>query len=141
MVNVNSLVERINAVAADTNIEDVSARFKLLKAAQDLVSALKAPDQFVADMAFSPYHYTAVRLALELGIFEKLVAAGRPLPITELAASRTADTQLVLRIARSLVGTGFLSDARTADGRNGFAITAVGRQAIVPCARAGLIFQ
>ena len=102
---------------------------------------MTAPDQFVADMAFSPYHYTAVRLALELGIFEKLVAAGRPLPVTELAASRTADAQLVLRIARSWVGTGFLSVVRSSDGMFGFAITAVGRQAIVPCARAGLIFQ
>ncbi|CAK1366857.1 hypothetical protein CB0940_10220 [Cercospora beticola] len=144
-MDIESLIERINAVAAshaEKNItEDLAARLKLLKAAEDLVAALKPPDMVVADMAFSVFHYASVRLALEMGMFEKLVLAERPLPVTELAASPTADTQLVLRIARSLAATGFLADVQTAEGQDAFTIAAAGRHAIVPSCRAGLKFH
>lgn len=144
MAGLADLADRIKSVVENPSLlreGDGLARAKLLKVAEALVEALKSPDQIVADMAFHQYHFMSVRLALDMGIFESLAATESPLSVAELAKPVGADPQLVLRIARSLVGTGFLADGQTVSGQNGFLITKTGQQAIVPSAKAGLKYQ
>lgn len=56
-----------------------------------------------------PSRYAATRLAVELKLFETLVAdSGRAKTIAELSAPKSADPALVARIARHLAATGVI---------------------------------
>ncbi|KAK3046825.1 hypothetical protein LTR09_011710 [Extremus antarcticus] len=121
---------------------DSSATSELIAASQALTEALQRPDEVIASVAFSGCRYACVRVALEMGLFEKLAAAQVPLTAAALARECLgADPQLVLRITRTLVGMGFAADAQTQDGSNAFIATPVTRHLTLPSARAGLIFH
>jgi hypothetical protein len=140
----SSLVQLLQSLTtqADEIRKDPTAAKQLYEASTALTNALQRPDLVVADLAFSGCRYACVRVGIELGLFDSLAAAQTPLTLSQLAKQcNDADPQLVRRIVRTLVGMGFAADARTADGSNAFAATAITRQMTIPSAKAGLIFH
>jgi len=139
-----SLVQLLQSLTAqaDDIRKDPAAAKQLLEASTALTNALQRPDLVIADLAFSGCRYACVRVGIELGLFDTLATAQKPLSLSELAERcHNADPQLVLRIIRTLVGMGFAADARSESGSNGFTATAVTRQMTIPSAKAGLIFH
>ncbi|KAI5363637.1 Putative winged helix-like DNA-binding domain superfamily [Septoria linicola] len=120
MAELTDLADRINSVAAKPDLDREATRSDRRRRGIPLVP---------------------LREPLDMGIFESLAATESPLSAAGLAKPVGVDPQLVLRIARSLVGTGFLADGQTVDGQNGFVITKIGRQAIVPSEEAGLKYH
>ena len=140
----SSLVQLLRSLTAqaDEIRKDPAAAKQLFEASTALTNALQRPDLVIADLAFSGCRYACVRVGIELGLFDRLAAAQKPLILSQLAKEcGDADPQLVLRIVRTLVGMGFAAEAQAEDGSNAFTATAVTRQMTIPSAKAGLIFH
>lgn len=81
------------------------ARTNLISQARALIAHLETPmERILQIIRAEPTRYTAIRLALDLKIFETLAAdADRPKTVAELSDPIQADPALVTRIARHLV--------------------------------------
>ena len=101
----------------------------------------RSPDETVSLVGYiSGGGNMCVRLAIDLGIFDRLASAEHPLTAEEMAKEKNADPALVRRVTRVLVGMGFAADAKSADGSPAFAATAVTRHMLKPSVKAGIRF-
>ncbi|KAF7195146.1 O-methyltransferase asqD [Pseudocercospora fuligena] len=121
--------------------EDEKGRIALLRAAQALANALKRPSDVCAEIAMSGMLYSAVRIAIDMELFEKVMAAEGPISSGELASQSGAEEQLILRLGRALTGTGFLSSETAKDGGIAYFANDITKHATRPNVRAGLKFH
>ncbi|KAF7872436.1 hypothetical protein EAF04_003357 [Stromatinia cepivora] len=109
-MSVSELINSINAAtgkASELNEED---RGKLLNACGKLQSSLEGPRDKLMKMIFSSLQPVALRLAVDMEIFDTaatLSAVGKEIRAEDLAVPKDADTLLVVRVMRLLVGMGF----------------------------------
>ena len=140
--NISALAEQIHAI--HTNTPDVErsqdARAALLQSARELVAALEQPDEVVSLLAFSGGRNMCVRIAIEMKLFDVLSASAQPMTAEQLSDECHAEEAIVMRIARTLVGMGFVSQARLPDGEVAFGATALTRQMTKPSVKAGVKF-
>ena len=140
--NISALAEQVHSI--HTNAPDVehdqNARAALLQSARELVAALEQPDEIVSLLAFSGGRNMCVRVAIDMKLFDVLAASDRPMTAEQLASECHAEKGLVLRIARTLVGMGFVSQTRLSDGEGAFAATPTTRQMTKSSVKAGVRF-
>ncbi|CAD6443662.1 c509615c-dff0-4986-9b94-02827227728b [Sclerotinia trifoliorum] len=109
-MSVSELINSINAAtgkASELNEED---RGKLLRACGKLQSSLEGPRDKLMRIIFSSLEPLALRLAVDMEIFDTaatLSAAGKEIRAEDLVVPKDADTLLVVRVMRLLVGMGF----------------------------------
>ncbi|APA05649.1 hypothetical protein sscle_01g004190 [Sclerotinia sclerotiorum 1980 UF-70] len=109
-MSVSELINSINAAtgkASELNEED---RGRLFSACGKLQSSLEGPRDKLMKMIFSSLEPLALRLAVDMEIFDTaatLSAAGKEIRAEDLAVPKDADTLLVVRVMRLLVGMGF----------------------------------
>ncbi|PYH88058.1 S-adenosyl-L-methionine-dependent methyltransferase [Aspergillus ellipticus CBS 707.79] len=83
---------------------------RLLEACDKLSSRLKNPEQGVAKLDFQWTNTTAVKIAIDMGIFDLATSrAPEDLTVEDIASSAGADPVLVERIMRSLIISGLFS--------------------------------
>lgn len=130
---VSSLLQRINDIAKESHdvLEDQSARAALLQASRELTASLEQPDDIVSNVAFSGGRYMCVRVADELGLFDRL--SRTPHTTAELAKATGAEEHLIIRILRTLCAMGFVGQR----GKTYFAVAAT-HQMTKPSVRAGV---
>ncbi|OKL55983.1 hypothetical protein UA08_08769 [Talaromyces atroroseus] len=75
-----------------------------------LAQALARPREAILRLSYLPSALMAVKVAHDLNVFTLLAQATRPVPLTELAASKAADPRLVEQIMRTVVASGFAEE-------------------------------
>lgn len=96
MADVTELTKQLAALAAAPPADlSEEARFGLFAAINQARDAFMGPLDAALRFSFGVYETTAVRLAIDMKLFDTAVPAGGPITSTELAAKAGADVQLV----------------------------------------------
>lgn len=93
------------------------------------------PQQFM-QMNFGPNLNVAVRIALEMSLFEALPTSGEALTCSSIASKTSSDPEFVLRIARVLGAFEILKEEKTETGEVAYAHTTFSRFLTAPPAKA-----
>lgn len=90
------LIDQIRELVADEHREDPIAHVKLLSVIHDLNLAVETPMDTIFRMGYQSWQHAAIRVALDLGIFDILVEREpQPVIAKELASRYGADVVLV----------------------------------------------
>lgn len=96
MADVAELTKQLAALAAAPPADlSEEARFGLFAAVNQARDAFMSPLDAALRFSFGVYETAAVRLAIDLKLFDIAVPAGGPLTISEIADKAGADAQLV----------------------------------------------
>jgi hypothetical protein len=98
MADVAELSKQLTALAAapPANLSE-EARSGLFAAINQARDAFMSPLDAALRFSFGVYETAAVRLAIDLKLFDFAVSAGEPFTVTEIAEKIGADAQLVGR--------------------------------------------
>lgn len=106
-----SLINQIRELVADESREDPIAHSKLLSCIDALKWAAETPLETIYRIGHQSWQNAAIRVALDLGIFDVLIERGpEPVSAKELASRHGADVVLVGRL-----GHGYSRVALTGD--------------------------
>lgn len=96
MADITELTKQLIALAASppTDLSE-EARFGLFNAINQARDAFMSPLDATLRFSFGVYETTAVRLGIDMKLFDHAVPAGRPMTSTDLADKARADVQLV----------------------------------------------
>ncbi|KAI9708623.1 MAG: hypothetical protein M1820_003841 [Bogoriella megaspora] len=110
--NADDLIADITAEGKKLKNGEPGAREKIISQARNLLTTLETPWETLLWYCWAePGRYAALRVSLDLKLFETLAAdGGRPKTIAELAAPVDADKNLVHRLARQLGATGVIRE-------------------------------
>ncbi|CAD6594481.1 MAG: hypothetical protein ASARMPREDX12_009039 [Alectoria sarmentosa] len=116
MENAESILDAMMAERQKFSQKDSDARTNLISQARSLIAALETPMEYILQIIWAnPTQYTAIRLALDLKIFETLATdAGRPKTVAQLSVPTGADHNLIARIARHLAATAVICEPQAA---------------------------
>ena len=90
------LIDRIRELVADESCEDPTAHAKLLSCIYTLNSAAETPLETIYRIGHQSWQNAAIRVALDLGIFDVLVERqSEPVSAKELASRTGADVVLI----------------------------------------------
>ncbi|KAI9686054.1 MAG: hypothetical protein M1822_004037 [Bathelium mastoideum] len=108
----DALISEIAAEGKKLANKEPGAREKIISQARELIATLETPLETLLWYVWAePGRYVALRVALDLKLFETLAAdGGRPKTVAELAAPTGADLNLVHRLARQLGATGVIRE-------------------------------
>lgn len=127
--DVTDIISKLVAQTQKLNVPD--ARKDAILQARRLISALETPMEtllriewvevcltlnwfstaLLINYIWQPTTFTAIRLAIDLKLFETLAAeSGRDKTISELCVPKSADPALVIRLVRHLAATGFVCE-------------------------------
>ncbi|TGO08268.1 hypothetical protein BTUL_0217g00120 [Botrytis tulipae] len=112
-MGVSELIDSINLATSKSSEFNDEDRGKLLSACGKLQSSLESPRDKLMKMIFSSLHPVAISLAVDMEIFDTaavLSAAGKEIRAEDLALPKDADTLLIVRIMRLLVGMGYFTE-------------------------------
>ncbi|KAH7406374.1 S-adenosyl-L-methionine-dependent methyltransferase [Phaeosphaeria sp. MPI-PUGE-AT-0046c] len=111
MADVIELTKQLAALAAappaDLSEEARSGLFAAINRARD---AFMGPLDASLRFSFGVYETIAVRLAIEMKLFDIAASVGEPITSAELAEKAGADVQLVSRVMRMLAGVALFSE-------------------------------
>ncbi|PYH81630.1 S-adenosyl-L-methionine-dependent methyltransferase [Aspergillus uvarum CBS 121591] len=114
--------------------EDDDLRRQLSHALSQALVAVERPLETVHRISFAPLQLTMTKVAIDLNLFEILVAKDEPMSLAELTQATGADPVLIARILRYLVAFHLLAET----GVDRFQATAVTRALTVPGFAAGI---
>ncbi|CAD6592881.1 MAG: hypothetical protein ASARMPRED_006771 [Alectoria sarmentosa] len=105
------IVDEIRSLAADDFNEDPVAHAKLLSKIHALQLASETPLETIYRIGHQSWQNAAIKVALDLGILDVLVAREpRPVGADELASKHNADVVLVARIMRVITALGLCAE-------------------------------
>lgn len=105
------LIDQIRELVADESCEDPVAHAKLLSCIHTLNSAVETPLETIYRIGHQSWQNAAIRVALDLGIFDVLVERqSEPVSVKELASRPGADVVLVARIMRVMTALGLCAE-------------------------------
>ncbi|KAF1957702.1 S-adenosyl-L-methionine-dependent methyltransferase [Byssothecium circinans] len=111
MADIAELTKQIASLAASPPADlSEEARFGLYTAISQARDAFMSPLDATVRFSFGVYETAAVRLGIDLKLFDIAVPAGGPLTVSELAEKASADAQLVGRVLRLLTGVGLFTE-------------------------------
>ncbi|KAE8153614.1 S-adenosyl-L-methionine-dependent methyltransferase, partial [Aspergillus avenaceus] len=88
-----------------------ATRKEALERVLKLARAIEKPRDAILKLGFSPTILMAVKVAVDLDVFNSLCNASASVPVDELAAPKSADPLLVERIMRLLVAHGYADES------------------------------
>ncbi|KAM0310945.1 hypothetical protein ACHAO8_007649 [Botrytis cinerea] len=112
-MGVSELIDSINLATRESSELKDEDRGKLLNACGKLQSSLEGPRDKLMKMIFSSLQPVALGLAVDMQIFDTaaaLSAARKEIRAEDLALPKGADTLLVVRVMRLLVGMGYFTE-------------------------------
>ncbi|TGO58650.1 hypothetical protein BOTNAR_0177g00120 [Botryotinia narcissicola] len=112
-MGVSELIDSINLATSKSSEFNDEDRGKLLSACGKLQSSLESLRDKLMKMIFSSLQPVAISLAVDMEIFDTaavLSVAGKEIRAEDLALPKDADTLLVVRIMRLLVGMGYFTE-------------------------------
>ncbi|KAI0508577.1 S-adenosyl-L-methionine-dependent methyltransferase [Xylaria bambusicola] len=114
---IQSLVHRITQAAnnlatvnGSLQFESESARRELVAAAEQLLLAVRSPEENIFSIAQQPAQNAALRCAIALGVPDALPANGDSCSLDDLSRTLKAEKTLLSRILRACVATSTLSE-------------------------------
>ncbi|CAO1605760.1 hypothetical protein XANCAGTX0491_009266 [Xanthoria calcicola] len=113
MALIANLIDEVARLAhAEGDSEDAENHAKLLHSIHRLQLAAEKPKETAKRIMYQPPTNIALRLAVELGLLDALVAGGRsgPVSATSLAESTQSEEILVVRIMRCLTAMGICDE-------------------------------
>lgn len=117
--NICGLLWRINNIASiapnEAIEDDPKTREDLYQAAKALVASLEEPYRTIGDLCFSGTRLAALSLACDIGLFQHLTDAKRPLSLSQLAELCNAEEALVMHISRVLLAHDYIAEAGRPD--------------------------
>ncbi|KAL5341090.1 S-adenosyl-L-methionine-dependent methyltransferase [Aspergillus crustosus] len=108
-----SLVDNIRRVAAEdsSSYQSPQSHFHLLALIDQLRLAVETPTETILRLIYQPPQNAALRIAIDLGIFELLVSQGaRELSASELSAYTRAERALIVRLMRVVAALGLCAN-------------------------------
>lgn len=116
---VSDLLSHINVLASNAPNgvieDDPKTREDLYQAAKALVAFLEEPYRTISDLCFSGTRLAALSLACDIGLFQHLADAKRPVSLSRLAELCDAEEALVMHIARVLLAHDYIAEAERSD--------------------------
>ncbi|KAJ5654443.1 hypothetical protein N7490_001446 [Penicillium lividum] len=113
-MSVTDLIDRLNATFETLPSLEESERRQLLQACDKLKNQLETPLDIVARLVFSGHQAIALRLGVDLKLFDAIAAkVGRPdgsVKIDELAEETGAEPLLIMRIMRFLAAMSVIKE-------------------------------
>ncbi|KAF7944576.1 uncharacterized protein EAE97_005209 [Botrytis byssoidea] len=112
-MSVSELIDSINLATSKSSEFNDEDQGKLLSACGKLQSSLEGPRDKLMKMIFSSLHPVAISLAVDMEIFDTaavLSASGKEIRAEDLALPKDADTLLIVRVMRLLVGMGYFTE-------------------------------
>ncbi|KAH6683931.1 S-adenosyl-L-methionine-dependent methyltransferase [Halenospora varia] len=112
-MNISELITTINEVADSNGEITGTQRAQLLAASEKLYLSLEGPREKGMRIVFSPYQSVALRIAVDMKIFDvasTLIAKDGEFELEELTSKLDADPLLVVRIMRFLTAMSFFHE-------------------------------
>ncbi|KAK4496566.1 hypothetical protein PRZ48_012546 [Zasmidium cellare] len=106
-----TLLKELSSIQPQTLDNDPQARQNALSLSRKLTAALEDPTNAAVDMMFAPFIPSAVRIAVELHLFESLCESESPLSTAKLGDLTGADSLLLNRILRLLASINFVQES------------------------------
>ncbi|CZR60091.1 uncharacterized protein PAC_09986 [Phialocephala subalpina] len=134
----NLIQEAIHQFETSPSPKEKATALQSIQTASTKLSCLTTPlpQQFM-QMNFGPNLNVAVRIALEMSLFEALRMSGSPLTCSSIASKTSSDPEFVLRISRVLAAFEILQESQDEKGEVAYAHTMVSRFLTAPPAKAG----
>lgn len=125
---IRALASQIESMASslpdDRDVEEQTSKV-LIHTAKELITAMQTPIDHASSLLSGMAQPAVIRTLMQFGVFEAIPAAPKYVTAEELAEKTGAQSSLLTRMLRVLVGTGFIQQIVKDDGRFGFAHTTV----------------
>lgn len=136
--NVSKLLQYIASVGKTFLANgDESSRESLIELAELLRAQLETPSEFGQRIGFAePARNTAIRLGVDLGIFDQIAASRSPTNVEAIADQSGADTTLVARTMKHLAAMHVVKE----EGQDQYSSTALSKGLTVKEHRSGVCY-
>ncbi|TVY16828.1 O-methyltransferase asqD [Lachnellula arida] len=105
-----AIIERLDVLKSQLITEDQDAKKEALMLSRKLTVTLNEPANTAVELAFSPFIPMSAKIAVDLKLFDHIVAKNGPITAIELATLSGAKELLIVRVLRPLAASGVLNE-------------------------------